>query len=166
MREDKPSPIRPTDDDARQMARDLVTGARIAALAVTDPETAAPHVTRIAFGLGGDGAWLTLVSDLSGHTKALRANPMAGLLLGEAPQKGDPLAFPRLSVSVEAHFVPRQSEEHAACRAAWVTHHPKAKLYVDFGDFSFVRFTPRSADLNGGFGKAYRLSPGDLSRDA
>ncbi|TNE66066.1 MAG: pyridoxamine 5-phosphate oxidase [Rhodobacteraceae bacterium] len=163
MTEDKPSPIRPTDAEARTMAQDLIRSARIAALAVLDPDSGAPHVTRIAFGLGGNNGWLTLVSDLSAHTKALRAAPRAGLLLGEAPTKGDPLAFPRLSVAVETRFVPHGTEEHAAHRAAWLTHHPKAQLYMDFADFTFVSFMPLSADLNGGFGKAYRLTPDDLS---
>ncbi|PTQ74366.1 HugZ family protein [Celeribacter persicus] len=162
MTQDIPSPIRPTDTEARTMARDLITGARIAALAVLDPDSGAPHVTRIAFGLGSRGTWLTLVSDLAAHTKALRASPRAGLLLGEAPNKGDPLAFPRLSVRADARFVPRHTEEHLSHRAAWLTHHPKAQLYVDFADFSFVSFTPLSADLNGGFGKAYHLTPDDM----
>lgn len=166
MNDDTPSPIRPTDDDAREMARDLIDQARIAALATLDPESGAPQVTRIAFGLGADGTWLTLVSELSAHTRALHATPKAGLLLGEAPQKGDPLAFARLSVSVDATFIPRNSPEHASHRAAWIDHHPKAALYVDFADFSFVRFTPLSADLNGGFGKAYHLTVDDLSPTA
>lgn len=164
MTKDTHSPIRPTDDGARTMARDLIAGARIAALAVIDPDSGAPYVSRIAFGLGAKGAWLTLVSDLSAHTKALRSSPRAGLLLGEAPDKGDPLAFPRLSVRADARFVPHGTEEHLNHREAWLKHHPKSQLYVDFADFSFVSFVPFGADLNGGFGKAYHLTPDDLHR--
>lgn len=162
MTEKAPSPIRPTDDEARRLARDLVAGARIASLAFLSPETGAPMVTRVAFGLSTEGHWLTLISSLSGHTRALRADPRAGLLIGEAPEKGDPLAFPRLSVATTVEFIARDSDAHAAYRAAWLSHHPKAQLYIDFTDFSFVRFTPKSADLNGGFGKAYQLTPDDL----
>jgi hypothetical protein len=34
--------------------------------------------------------------------------------------------------------------------------------YVDFGDFGFVRLVPLSALLNGGFGRAVRLTAQDL----
>lgn len=162
MSKDSPSPIRPTDDDARHLARSLIKEARIAALAVLDPDSGAPMVTRISFGLGAQGAWLTLVSDLAAHTRGLRENTRVGLLLGEAPAKGDPLAFPRLSVQAEPCFVARDSALHQAHREAWLAHHPKSALYVDFPDFSFVSLTPVGADLNGGFGKAYRLSADDL----
>jgi len=163
MTQDAPSPFRDTDDAARRLAQDVIGAARLAALAVLDPTTGAPHVTRIAFGLAQDGTWMTLISELSAHTQALRTDIRAGLLLGEAPSKGDPLAFPRLSACVDAHFVSRDDPRYRDLRAAWLGHHPKSALYVDFADFSFVTFTPLSADLNGGFGKAYRLSAADLT---
>ncbi|WP_417268731.1 HugZ family protein [Celeribacter sp.] len=158
MTQDTLSPIRPTDDTARTLARDLIAQACIAALGVVDPDTGAPYVTRIAFGCGPDGELLTLISDLSAHAARLKASPICSLLIGEAPTKGDPLAFPRLSLSAKAQVVPKDD----ALRTAWLSHHPKSKLYIDFADFNFVRFTPLSADLNGGFGKAYTLSADDL----
>jgi len=158
-----PSPIRPTDDEARALARSLIAGARFAALAVLTPGTGAPAVTRIALGLDAAGLPLTLISQLSAHTRALQANPRAGLLVGEPGPKGDPLTHPRLSLDTEAEFVDRTSPGHAALRALWLASHPKSKLYIDFADFSFVRFTPLGAALNGGFGKAFVLTPQDLA---
>jgi len=58
--------------------------------------------------------------------------------------------------------VDRADPGHAALRDQWLATHPKAKLYVDFGDFGFVRLRPLSAFLNGGFGRAMRLTPDDL----
>jgi hypothetical protein len=52
--------------------------------------------------------------------------------------------------------------ERPALRALWLRAHPKAKLYIDFADFAFVRLTPITALLNAGFGKARRLSAQDL----
>jgi len=156
------SPIRPTDDEARRLARELLAGASHGALAVLDPATGAPSVTRIAVALDPGGVPLTLVSDLSSHTRALRADPRASLLLGEPGDRGDPLTHPRITLAVEAAFVPRDSPDHAALRAHWVARRPKSKLYVDFADFSFVRLRPASAALNGGFGKAFELTAGDL----
>lgn len=158
----KTDTIRPTDDDARQIARDLLASATFAALGVLDPETGAPVVTRIALAMTGDGAITTLISDLSSHTAALRTDPKASLLVGEPAEKGDPLTHPRMSVAVRAEFVTRRSDDGRRIRDYWLEHRPKSKLYIDFADFHFVRFAPLSIALNGGFGKAYTLTPDDL----
>ncbi|GAA3867539.1 pyridoxamine 5-phosphate oxidase [Celeribacter arenosi] len=160
---DKPtSPIRQTDDEARALAASILTGARIAALGLWDADAARPHVTRIAFVHDPDLGYFTLVSDLSKHASLMKQSPVASLLIGEAPDKGDPLAFPRLTLAADAAFIPRDARERVAMRALWLERHPKAALYIDFGDFNFVRFTPLGADLNGGFGKAFRLCKTDL----
>jgi len=155
-------PILPTDDDARAMARALLANARHAALAVTGAD-GKPHVSRIAFALAPDGTPITLISSLASHTAALKSNPTCALLIGEPPAKGDPLAFPRLSLNATAQFIPRESSDHLTLRAHYLTQHPKAQLYVDFSDFSFVHLAPVSAELNSGFGKAYRLAPPDFA---
>lgn len=159
---DRPNPIRETDDEARALALRLIEGARIAALAVADPATGAPYVSRIAVGLVGGAGLAALVSALSLHTRALRADPRACLLLGEPSGKGDPLAQPRLSLSATARFVPPGDPEDARLRAAWTALHPKSRLYLGLPDFAFVLFTPVSAALNGGFARAFALAASDL----
>jgi putative heme iron utilization protein len=162
MTDKRPSPIRETDDEARSTARDLVKNARHAALAVLDA-TGAPSVTRVAFGRSQDGQLLSLVSDLSAHSTRLKTDPRCSLLIGDPPAKGDPLAFARLSIAAEARFLSRDDADHRQRRADWLETHPKSALYIDFGDFNFVVFTPLRADLNGGFGKAYQLNSDDLA---
>ena len=163
MAEKRTDPIRPTDDDARDMARDLLKKARHGALGVLDPATGAPQVTRIALALGEDGLPVTLISSLSGHTVALRADPRCSLLVGEPGPRGDPLTHPRLTLHCVAEFVARDSADHASLRALYLAQNPKAKLYIDFGDFTLVRLPVTEAFLNGGFGKAYRLTAADLA---
>lgn len=158
----KVDPIRPTDEEARQTARDLLAAAAYGALGVLDPETGAPVVTRIALAQTDNGDITTLISDLSAHTVALRQNATASLLVGEPGDKGDPLTFPRMSIAAEADFVDRSSETGQHIRDHWLRHRPKTKLYIDFADFNFVRFKPVSIALNGGFGKAYNLTPDDI----
>jgi len=162
MRTDRVNPIRSTDDADRALARDILQGARTAALAVIDPETGGPYVSRIAFGRLQDGECLTLVSDLAHHARALRADPRASLLLGEPGAKGDPLTHPRLTLRVSARMV-TDKPEHDRLRDAWLELHPKAKLYVDFADFHFFRFEIGYGHLNAGFGKAYLLDEKDLA---
>ncbi|MCO6383544.1 HugZ family protein [Oceanicola sp. 502str15] len=153
-------PIRPTDDEARALSCGLLDEARHGALGVL--EGGAPLVSRIAVGTDARGGPVTLVSSLSAHTAALRAEPACSLMVGEPGSKGDPLTHPRLSLQCRAAFVERESDDHAALRARWLESHPKAKLYIDFGDFGFVRLEVQGAFLNGGFGKAFRLTPADL----
>ena len=156
--------VRPTDDEARALARRLIDTARYGAIGVLDPDTGVPSVTRIAVSTDERGTPITLISDLSLHTKALRANPQCSLLVGEPEERGDPLTHPRLSITASASFVDRSGEDHAALRERYLSRNPKAKLYIDFTDFSFVRFQPVSAALNGGFGKAFNLSANDLGQ--
>ncbi|MEO0751506.1 MAG: pyridoxamine 5-phosphate oxidase [Pseudomonadota bacterium] len=160
---DKINPIRPTDDEARALARGLLDNARFGAIAVTDPETLSPSVTRIAMATTPMGAPVTLISDLSSHTTALRANPRASLLLGEPGPKGDPLTHPRITLDCQTRFLLKGDEGYDPMRNHYLSTHPKAKLYIDFLDFNFVIFDVLDARLNGGFGKAFRLTPADLS---
>ncbi len=126
-----------------------------------DAATGTPGISRIAFGRSVDGAAMTLISALAPHTAALRANPACAILLGEPGVKGDPLTHPRLMLRGRASFL----EASAAARAHWLKGHPKAALYIDFADFSLVRFAVGAALLNGGFGKAWHLAPADLGLD-
>lgn len=155
----RPDPVRDADAEALGIARSLLADATYAALAVTDPADGLPGISRIAFGLGPEGMPMTLISSLSAHHGALAANPACALMVGEPGDKGDPLTHPRLMIKARAAFVAQDAPDRAALRDHWLAAHPKAKLYVDFGDFGFVRFHPQSILLNGGFGKAFRIDP-------
>lgn len=151
------NPIRPTDSEARTLARTLIAKARFAALAVLDPATGAPIVTRVALVQGPTGLPLTLISTLSTHTTALAADPACSLLIGEPGPNGDPLTHPRLTMQAIA-----SPADKAALRAYYLSIYPKAQLYYDFTDFQLTQMTPQSGFLNGGFGKAFHLTRADL----
>jgi heme iron utilization protein len=157
----RPDPVLPADDAARRLARDLLSQAH-AALAWTDPETGTPGISRIAFGLAPDTGFLTLISALAPHHAALQAHPDCALMLAEPGDKGDALTHPRLMLRARASFVAADAPERPVLRDHWLALHPKAKLYIDFADFAFVRMSPVSALLNAGFARAYRLTPADL----
>ena len=132
------SPIRDTDSQARELARKLLREARYGALAVLSD--GAPFVSRIALA-PDNNSLLTLISDLAPHTAALRASPKASLMIGE-PGRGDPLAHPRMTLSVAAEFI-----DKATAADTYLAHQPKAKLYIGFGDFRLVRLTLQSAQV-------------------
>jgi putative heme iron utilization protein len=146
-------PFRPTDEQARALAQSLIGSAKHGALAVL--LNGEPFASRIALARG-EKALLTLISDLAPHTDALRHHPRASIMIGE-PGKGDPLAHPRLTLTVQAEFI-----EKAAAADQYLAQQPKAQLYIGFEDFHLVRLVPSQGLLNGGFGKAYRLTPYDL----
>lgn len=152
------NPIRSTDDEARELARALLSAMRHATLGVTDEATGHPHLTRIACQIAPDGVPVALLAGIAAHSRALRNDPRAGLLVETTLPKGDPMTWPRLSLQVAA-------EEHgidAQTRALWLAADPKAKVYIDLPDFRLWRLRPLSAMLNGGFARAYRLTPEDL----
>lgn len=158
----RPDPVQQADTEARALARQLLDTATHAALAVTDPADGTPGISRIAFGRAPDGGFLTLVSALAPHHAALKAHPACALMVGEVGEKGDPLTHPRIMIKARAEFVAPDDPARATLRDHWLMHQPKAKLYVDFADFAFVRLRPVSALLNGGFARAFRLTPDDL----
>ncbi|WP_341366864.1 pyridoxamine 5'-phosphate oxidase family protein [Yoonia sp. BS5-3] len=153
----KRDPINPTDDASRALAADILRATRFGALAVTSPDTGAPYVARTAM-LWHEGAVLTLISTLSAHTSGLRANPACSVLVGEPGDKGDPLTHPRMTLQCRA-----LQADKAALKETWLGAIPKAKLYYDFTDFQMYQLVPEDVHLNGGFGKAYRLTLADLT---
>lgn len=153
--------LRDTDDEARRLARRLLRASRHAAIAVLEPETGFPFCSRVLTGTDADGVPVILVSALATHSAALRSDPRASLMFGQAG-KGDPLAHARMTVRCHAAEVERGSPEHRRIRRRFIARHPKSALYVDFGDFAFFRMEPETALLNGGFGKAYALDHDDL----
>lgn len=161
MNETKKDVIRETDAEAIRLARTLMRTARFGALAVLDPETGAPLASRVGVASDADGAPLILVSLLSAHTRAIVADPRCSLLLGE-PGKGDPLAHPRITLICRAVKLERDTPDHARAEQRYLNRNPKAKLYVNLGDFSIFRLEPERASLNGGFGKAYLLNRDDI----
>ena len=154
-------PVQPADEDARNLARQLLSLGH-AALAWEDPDTGTPGISRIAFARDPQVGLLTLVSGLAPHFRALRDRPACALMLGEVGAKGDPLTHPRLMIRARASFVAADDPDRPAIRARWLQRNSKATIYIDLPDFAFVRLQPVSALLNGGFARAFHLAPADL----
>jgi len=158
---EKKSVLQETDAEAIRLAKTLIRTARYGALAALDPGSGAPMASRVAVATDMDGTPLTLVSGLSAHTGAILADGRCSLLLGE-PGKGDPLAYPRISLFCTARKLERGSSEHGRAERRYLNRHPKAKLYSGFADFSFFRLEIEHASLNGGFAKAYLLARAEI----
>ncbi|MDO1582274.1 HugZ family protein [Rhizobium oryzicola] len=161
MNEKSPA-FRDVDESARQLAHKLIRESRAASLAVIDAATGYPSASRCLLGTDLDGTPIILISSLASHTQSLQHDPRCSVLAGNVG-KGDPLAHPRITVLAEASSLDRDGPDYARIRSRFLARHPKAALYADFADFRFLRLTPVSASLNGGFGKAYVLTREDLT---
>jgi len=158
--ENAPAP----DFDARAMAKALLRTTRAGTLATIDRNTGHPFASLVNVATDVDGSPLILVSRLSTHTANLENDGRASLLFASVG-RGDPLAYPRLTVLGTFTPVARQDPRDSRLRRRFLARHPKSELYAGFADFSFWRLEIVSAHLNGGFGRAADLKASDVVTD-
>ena len=152
----------PPGYDGIAEAKQLLRSIRSGALATLEPAGGFPFASLTTVATDHDGAPILLLSQLSAHTRNLIADSRASLLLARMG-KGDPLAHPRLTLV--GRIERAREEDRPRLRARFLARHPKAALYVDFGDFGFYRLAGVSAHLNGGFAKAADFPFADLVTD-
>jgi len=155
------SVLREVDNQARRQVKTLIRSARFASLSCLASETGAPLISQVNVATDLDGSTVFLISSLSPHFAAIEADSRCALLFG-VPGKGDPAAYPRVSLMGDAQKI-QKPENIERIRRRFLARHPKSSLYVDFTDFSFWRVRPTRASFNGGFGKAYEMAPSDIS---
>lgn len=154
------APLPQNSFDGLSLAKILLRQAISATLATLTAEDF-PFASLTTLATDCDGSPLILTSSLAHHSRNLRANPRASLLIAETG-KGDPLAHPRLTLVGRFGPVDAGSAEGARARARFLRRQPKAALYVDFPDFSFQRMTIEAAHINGGFARAADFAGCDL----
>ncbi len=142
-------------------AKTVIRSARFGALAVIEPGSGWPLASRVGVATDTDGSPLILVSQLASHTPALKADGRVSLLLGE-PGKGDPLAHARITLCCRAQVLARGTPSYDHAERRYLARNPKAQLYAGLGDFTMVRLEIEHASFNGGFGRAYEMTPADL----
>src|SRR5580704_10324589 len=111
-----PENTRPPEDfNPIAVAKDLLRATRAGALATIDRNTGHPFSSLVNVATDTDGSPLILVSRLSTHTANIEVDGRASLLLASTG-KGDPLAYPRLTVLGRMAQVARPSDEEARVR--------------------------------------------------
>ncbi len=156
---DREAPPAAAEFDAVGMAKQLLRSVRAGALATLDKAQGFPFASLITVATDFDGAPLMLLSRLSAHTQNLEQDSRASILLAQGG-KGDPLAHPRLTVIGRA--APTRDPR---VRERFLARQPKARLYADFGDFSFWRLAIEGGHLNGGFARARDLDADEIRTD-
>jgi len=153
-----------SDFDPKSLAKSLLRTVRAGSLATIDRNTGHPFASLVNVATDFDGAPLILISRLSTHTANLEADGRASLLLANTG-KGDPLAYPRLTLLGTFIRVARDDRGEPQLRRRFLARHPKSELYAGFADFSFWRLETVSAHLNGGFARAADLTAAEVLTD-
>ena len=138
--------------DAAAVARELVQAAATATLATLGAD-GAPFASLVTMAATADGAPVMLLSDLAEHTRNLRRDARASLLIvAPGGEGGDPLAGAR--VTLTGTVAPSDDEDG---RRHFLARHPGAERTAAFRDFRFYRFTTTRAHLIAGFGRIVDL---------
>ena len=135
-----------------KLARAALERGRYGSLAVIEPVGGRPYVSLVNYACDDKGLPIFLFSSMARHTQCLLKDQRASLLIAEIPTEGDALAGLRASFS--GTMTPATKPE---VKALYVSKHPYAAGYAEFGDFSFWKLTPELVHLVGGFGRIETL---------
>jgi putative heme iron utilization protein len=155
--------MQPTADfDPARVTRSLLRRSRQGALATLATGSGDPYCALVNVASHPDGSPILLISRLALHTRNILVDNRVSLMLDErAP--GDPLQGTRLMLGgVAAQAEPG---EVPLLRRRYLSAHPSAELFVDFGDFSFFRIRPKTLHLVAGFGRIIDLAPAQFLTD-
>ena len=140
-------------------ARKLLRAARVGTLA--SAADGQPFASLVTPACAPDLSLLLLLSDLSEHTRHLRAEPRCSVLVagsGGGRQSADRAARHR-------HRAWQRRIADPALKARYLAVHPYAAMYAEFGDFSLWRIRPLGGLYVGGFARAARLRAAELAPD-
>jgi len=107
------------------------------------------------------------LSGLSAHTRDLLADGRASLCVGEAdPGTGDPQKLARLTLTGRTVPLEDGTPPFEAARRLYLARFPDAEIRFGLPDFVLFVFVPEEGRVVGGFARAGRLSPEQLSEAA
>jgi heme iron utilization protein len=131
--------------------RELLDGERQGVLATLSARRQGwPFASVAPYALSEASEPLLLFSDLAEHTRNLRADPRASLLIQDSAALRDPQAGSRLTIlgTVE----PLSAEHAAAAQARYLERHPQSAQYFAMADFRLYVLRVQEARFIAGFG--------------
>jgi putative heme iron utilization protein len=141
-------------------ARALLRGAGTAVLATRlggPPLNGWPYASLVLVASDMDGAPLLLLSDLAEHTKNVRRDARASLLIDGTAGRDDPLTGSRVTLLGELDETDDPGLLERFCRR-----HPSTTIYRDFKDFHLFRLRIEQAHRVAGFGDIHWIDAADL----
>ena len=111
-----------------------------------------PFGSVVLYVLDDRGQPVMLLSELAEHTKNIRRDGRASVLVSSTVMPGDdPMALPRVTLIGALTQVP--DAELPSVRARFLEAHPSAESYVGFGDFAWWSLDLESVRFVGGYGR-------------
>ncbi|MFZ5677908.1 MAG: HugZ family protein [Pseudomonadota bacterium] len=138
-------------------ARQLLRRARTAALGTSNLDPRGPYISLANIATDGAGYPVIFISKLAWHTRNVLADPSGSIMVSEIPAEGDALTGPRVTVMGAFQPVPA-----ADIAERYAEHHPAARFYLDFPDFSFWRLIPQKIHAVAGFGRIETMEPDEV----
>ena len=144
-----------------ERARTLVAAIRTGTLCTIAKEPAGfPYGSFVTFAMDGPNP-IFFISDLAEHTKNLKGDERASLLVAEGGE-ADPLANGRVTLLGPCRRL-EAGDAREAAKAAYLEAHPNASYYIDYSDFSFWRLDVEGIRYIGGYGRMSWVEPDDWS---
>jgi putative heme iron utilization protein len=144
-----------TSPEQAQQARGLLASMRAGTLSTLARDPAGhPYGSLVPFALDGARPVL-LLSELAEHTKNLRADPRASLLVAEAGSD-QPLARGRVTLLGTCQVLNSSGREQA--ERAYVARFPEAAAFAGLGDFRFWVLQVSTARFIAGFARMSWIS--------
>jgi putative heme iron utilization protein len=134
-----------------QYARSLASTYSRATLSTLNDD-AYPFGSVVLYVLDDHGQPVMLLSELAEHTKNIRRDGRASVLVSSTVMPGDdPMALPRVTLIGSLSQV--RDHDLATVRARFLERHPSAESYVGFGDFAWWILEVASVRFVGGYGR-------------
>ena len=145
-----------------QDARELAGSQNVGVLCtISGKKPGFPFGSVTPYVLDDVGRPLFLLSALAVHTKNLAANGKASLLIAEPAEGEAALSAGRLNLMGIVAPIPESEAERA--RQIYLSKHPEAAQWVEFGDFGFYRLETTDVYYVGGFGRMGWISTREYS---
>lgn len=139
-----------TEPTHAEYARTIVASARTGALStIAHRPEGHPFGSVATYALDDRGRPILALSTLAEHTRNVRRDPRASLMVAEPGD--DPLAVGR--VTLLGTVRPLEGGERAAARDRFLAVHPEAAQWIDFGDVGLSVLEVSDVRYVGGFGR-------------
>jgi len=106
-----------------------------------------PFGSVMPYAVDDSGSPIVLISQMAMHTRNLRAEPRATLLVAESSG-----SLGAARISVMGDFAKVEGPDLESVAGIYLSRHPESKQWAGFGDFGFYRMTVKDVYFIGGFG--------------
>ncbi|MBM3533574.1 MAG: DUF2470 domain-containing protein [Alphaproteobacteria bacterium] len=137
--------------------RRLIRAQDRASLATLLAADGTPYASLVLYATLPDATPILLLSALAEHTKNLKADPRASLLVDGTAGLADPLTGARATLVGLLEEVPGE-----IAQPRYLARHPSSEAYVGFGDFRFYALRASRAHLVAGFGRIHWMAAAEV----